>query len=146
MKRTRLLLTVLVLSLTAFLTGCDELKKTQEQCERLVIYCDAGLQVVVELRQSKLLEDSAAEDILRIVTRVRDSTQIFLNRAQGYQKFDKESKADLARLFVDVTTGIRELQQAGVIHMKTPQAAQRFNRVMAGLDIAARLIQSRLRP
>jgi hypothetical protein len=141
----RVLLLFVLLAACLPMSGCDDLNKTKQSCERIIIYSDIGLKAVGELRVADVLDASASEDLTRAITHIRLATQVFLDRANGYEKFDVKSKADLGRLFVDVTSGIGELQRVGIIHFKDPEVAKRFTTVMTVLTTASRLIETRLK-
>ena len=143
----------------------DQVRQTREAAERLIIYSEAGIHIIEELKESGALTGGLEEPsgiALRGLALIRDTTQAFVERAKGYVKFDPSSRADLAQAFTDVTTALKELQPQvelvarrvievlnanRITAIKDPGAiVRRLNLAVTVLNTSARLIQARIRP
>ena len=147
--------------------GCDrnQVRQTREAAERLIIYSEAGIHIIEELKESGALTGGLEEPsriALQSLGTIRDTTQAFIVRANGYVKFDPRSRADLAQAFADVMSALKELQPQvelvartviealnanGITAIRDPDAVvRRLNLAVTVLDTSARLIQARIRP
>ena len=146
------------------MTG-TKVRQTREAAERLIIYSEAGIHIIEELKESGALTGGLEEPsriALRSLGTIRDTTQAFIVRANDYVKFDPRSRADLAQAFADVTSALKELQPQlelvamrvievlnanGITEIKDPDAiVRRLNLAITVLDTSARLIEMRLKP
>ena len=158
-KATSLLLCALVISSSLGLSGCDQAKFVKQKVVDLSIYTDAGIDLTEGFIRDGILNAQQGKLALDLLRGIKSATVIFTEKAQSYTKFDATSKADLARLFVDVVSGVKRLlteakpliiaalqalKSAGAIKGDPAQLLTKADWILNGINTAARLIESRL--
>jgi hypothetical protein len=123
----------------------DQVKRVKQAASDLLIYSDAALHVLAEYKAANILPAERADRDIRFVTGIRTATQIFIDKASGYEKFDAAIRGELLRLFQDVVSGVRSLHAQGFSVIKDEQRRLRISTIVTGLLTAAQLIESRLR-
>lgn len=104
----------------------------------------------------KLITEERLIHAKTVLTNIRGMTEAFLQRAAGYKKLDGGVRAELWQVFKYVIEAVREFEAAGRalveqillrLGVKEPEKwASRLRLVLSGLTVAARVIETRLKP
>lgn len=101
----------------------------------------AGIDTVAELRTDNLIDDSADLALSRALLSVHRTNKALYTRAADYKTFDAKARADLPRLFTDVTASIKNLNDTGDTYVKNPRAREKISLLLSSLNAAAQVIQ-----
>lgn len=144
-KRIGLLMMAVILSLPSLSCGEGDLQKVKNASNDIVIGLDAGIEFARDAQLSNLVSLEAATAIRAALVDIRNVARVANDKLQAIEKFDAANKADLLKVFSSVTSGLLTLNQLGTLHLKNEDAKRRFALVMAALNAASRIIQSRLK-
>lgn len=138
------LMAALLVSGCLMTQGCsvDQMKKAVGD---MIVTADAGAQIVDELQSEGVLPVDRAAFVKGKVVGIRTALQNFLVRLEIYKEFNPASKADLTRVFADVTSTLGELQALDLFAIKDEKLRQRVQLLLASFTITARVIASRLK-
>jgi hypothetical protein len=138
------LMAALLVSGCLMTQGCsvDQMKKAVGD---MIITANAGAQIIDELQSEGVLPAERASTIKSKVVGIRTALQNFLARLDTYKEFNPASKADLARIFADVTSTLGEIQGLDLFSIKDEKLRQRVRLLISSFAIAARMIEQRLK-
>lgn len=100
-----------------------------------------GQDTVAELRVLGMIDDSADLVLSRALLNVHRANKNFYTRAADYKTFDPKARAELPKLFADVTASIKNLNDTGDTYVKNPRAREKINLLLSSLNAAAQVIQ-----
>ena len=157
-KRIRITAALLIILVSAgSLAGCakgskpkitvepDELTKIKSTVREIRDYLETGVQFAEDAQLGKLLSPESAAALRSGFTDVLNFVKTVDDRLQTYTKFDAASREDLSKLFADVVSGIKRLNELGTLHIKNEVSWERFNRVMSLVKAVASLVEKRLK-
>jgi hypothetical protein len=148
-------------------TACseDEVRLFREKANNLIVYSDLGIKALQEFKASVQLEGKFAEveqEGETALAELRDATLLVVDKAKGFTKFDKSSRADLAKAFAAVTdilerlkpkigivvnAGIAYLNARGITNIQDPEKImRRINFALDVLSASAKVIVNKLAP
>ena len=138
-------LTLLIAPLLVFLLltiGCDpnKLKQARIAGQTIEHTTDAVVSLIPTFEQSGELSPEDAQAGLKLLTDFKTTIHQFNVRAASYTTFDAKSKADLLKLFQDVTAGLAVLNEQGVTRIKNPKLKGRIQISLAIAQTAAAAI------
>ncbi|MGI8655457.1 MAG: hypothetical protein ACR2LC_09585 [Pyrinomonadaceae bacterium] len=99
-----------------------------------------GIDTVAELRSTGLIDDSADLALSKALLAVHRANKNFYTRAADYKTFDPKARAELPRLFTDVTASIKNLNDTGDTYVKNPRAREKISLLLSSLNAAAQII------
>lgn len=144
----RWLLAALISALITALvtTACDpnQLKRAKAAGHTIERVTDAVTGLIPTFEQSGELSHEDAQVGLKLLADFKVSIHEFNQRADGYTTFDAKSKADLVKLFGDVSAGLAVLNEQGVTRIKNPKLKGRIQIFLTAAQLAASEISAAL--
>jgi hypothetical protein len=141
-QRLTFLLIAPLLVLSLLTSGCDpnKLKQARIAGQTIERTTDAVVSLIPTFEQSGELSPEDAQAGLKLLTDFKSTIHQFNVRAASYTTFDAKSKADLLKLFQDVTAGLAVLNEQGVTRIKNPKLKGRIQISLAIAQVAAAAI------
>lgn len=132
--------------LAASFSSCsaDQLKRAKIAGLAIERTADSVLLLIPTFQQSGDLSPEDAAIGVKLLTDFKTTVHQFNARAATYTTFDAHTKADLLKLFQDVTAGLAVLNEQGVLRIKNPKLKGRIQIYLAAAQIAAGTIADAL--
>lgn len=134
---------LLILSISLPSVGCNsnQLQTAAKASDDIAVSITLAISVKTNLEKQGLLSSAEVLRIDKALLALNKADQTFVAKARTYTSFDASSKKDLAKLFVDITTGIAALQSS-VASLTNQQAATAFASIVAALTVASGTLQA----
>jgi hypothetical protein len=135
-----------VLILALIVTGCDPNKLKQAKTAGLAIErtADTVLLLIPTFQQGGEISPEDAAIGIKLVTDFKTTVHQFNARAATYTTFDEHARADLLKLFQDITAGLAVLNDQGVLRIKNPKLKGRVQIYLAAAQLSAGIIADAL--
>lgn len=133
-------------ALLVCLVACDanRLRQCANTSDRMAVSISSAIDIKRELKKAALIDDGEDMAITSCLLKLNLAVKEFNTRAKTYDADTPVNRAELSKLFADVTGGLRELEEKGVVPVKNPDARQKMSAVLKTLEASAQIIQSLL--
>lgn len=134
---------VTLAALLCLTAACDanRLRQAATAADRMALLIKTGIDTRHELRQAGLIDAQEELAVTEALYAVNRSVMEFNARARTFDQWTPETRGTLYLLFLEISDGVKVLNDEGLLKIKNPRAREKLSLALAGINAAVSTIE-----